>query len=235
MRVLTTLLALLLAAAASAQQARYEAGKHYTVIEPAVPTEADVGEVEVVEIFSYLCPHCYRFHPHISKWVENAPDNVEFRRIHAMFNRIWTAYARAFITAQSMGIAREAHGDMFEAIHEDRKGFRNMDQIAGFYSDYGVDKDEFISTSQSFSVDARVRKGESLARRYGITGTPTLIVAGKYRISSNDHIKSFNDYLNVADYLIARETESMQQAGDSVVTDEQSRQAEEAAAGSDGG
>jgi len=235
MRVVITILVLLLAATAAAQQARYEAGKHYTVIDPPVPTEAEAGEVEVVEIFSYLCPHCYRFHPFISKWLENAPDNVEFRRIHAMFNRIWQAYARAFITAQSMGIAGEAHGDMFKAIHEERKGFRNMDQIAGFYSNYGVDKDEFISTSQSFSVDARVRTGENLTRRYGITGTPTLIVAGKYRISSNDHIKSFNDYLNVADYLIARETEASNTASDAAASEGQSQPSGEAAAGSDGG
>lgn len=235
MRVLITFLTLLLAATASAQQARYEAGKHYAVIDPPVSTDAEAGEVEVVEVFSYLCPHCYRFHPFISKWVENAPDNVEYRAKHAMFNRLWEAYARAYITAKSMGIADQAHADMFEAIHEERKGFRNMEQIAEFYSNYGVSKDDFLSTSRSFSVDAKVRKNDNRTRRYGITGTPTLIVAGKYRISSNDYIKEFNDYLNVADYLVELETAAADTDSDAAANQQQSQASTEAAAGSDGG
>jgi thiol:disulfide interchange protein DsbA len=87
-----------------------------------------------------------------------------------------------------------------------------MDQLAAFYSQFGVDKDKFLSTSRSFAVDGRLRKDQSLVQTYGIRGTPSLVVNGKYRISGNAAVASYDMMFDVVDYLVEQEARSMQQA-----------------------
>ena len=38
---------------------RWQAGKNYTVLVPAQPTNVGPGKIEVIEVFWYGCPHCY--------------------------------------------------------------------------------------------------------------------------------------------------------------------------------
>src|SRR5690625_7691487 len=89
-----------------------------------------------------------------------------------------------------MCIAEESHKAMFRAVHDERRQFRNFDDIAKFYSDYGVDKDSFINTSQSFAVDAAMRQNRNNVRSYGIRSTPSVIVQRKWLVS----VGAFNSY-----------------------------------------
>ncbi len=186
-------------------QTTYEAGKHYTVIEPPVQTKAPKGQVEVVEMFSYACPHCMSFHPHISAWEESKPDYVYFRRSPAMFNPTFQVFGRAFITADTLGIADESHGAMFDAIHNQNRGFRNLGEIAEFYVEYGVEPEKFLSTAESFSVVTRMNQENTNARRYNLRGTPSIVVNGKYLISVNDVIRTHEAMLQLVDFLVAQE------------------------------
>ena len=45
-------------------------------------------------------------------------------------------------------------------------------------------------------------RGMQFAQRSGVTGTPTLIVNGKYRVTGGS---SWDDVLRIADHLIAME------------------------------
>lgn len=183
----------------------FEAGKHYTVIDPPVQTKAPEGQVEVVEVFSYACPHCLSFHPHISAWEQRKPDNVYFRRSPAMFNPTFQVFGRAYITADTLGIAEETHGDMFAAVHTEKRGFRSLADIADFYGEHGVDPDKFLSTAESFAVVTRMNQENNDARRYGLRGTPSLIVGGKYLVSANNDVRNHDAMLQVVDYLVAKE------------------------------
>jgi len=195
-------------AATGLAQTAYEAGKHYTVIDPAVPTKASAGQVEVVELFSYACPHCMSFHPHIAAWEERMPDYVYFRRSPAMFNPTFQVFGRAFITADTMGVADETHAAMFSAVHNEKRGFRSLKDLADFYGEHGVDPEKFLSTAESFSVVTRMNQENTNARRYGIRGTPSLVVNGKYLVSSNDVVRTHAAMLEVVDFLIAQEKAS---------------------------
>src|SRR5215472_1471406 len=72
---------------ASAQLAE---GHDYRLVTPARPTSSP-GRIEVVEFFSYACPHCAKFNPLLSAWVAKQPKDVVFRRVPVSYGRdAWT-------------------------------------------------------------------------------------------------------------------------------------------------
>jgi thiol:disulfide interchange protein DsbA len=186
----------------------YQEGLHYFVIEDASAVGGD--KIEVVELFSYLCTHCYTFDPYIDRWKSRLPENVEFRRIPVVFGRgSWELYARGYITAEMLGLPETAHSAMMDKLWKEKDILRNLDDLAEFYSQFGVEKGKFLSTAKSFAVDGRLRKDQLLVQTYGIRGTPSLVLNGKYRIAGNAAVPSFDAILDVTDFLIERESQAM--------------------------
>ena len=91
-----------------------------------------------------------------------------------------------------------------------------LDELADFYSQFGVDKEKFLATATSFAVETRLRKDQQKVREYGVTGTPTLILDSRYRIAGNAAVPSFDVMLDVVDYLIAKESAGTQQTSASI-------------------
>lgn len=179
----------------------YQEGLHYIKIDNASEIRSD--KVVVTELFSYLCTHCNTFEPYVNSWAERIPDYVEFKRIPVVFGRSsWELYARAYATADIMNLPEETHMAMMDRLWKERKVMRSLDEIADFYAGFGADKDKFLSTAQSFAVDGKLRKDQQLVRSYGVTGTPSLVVNGKYRVSGNAALPSFEAMLDVVDYLV---------------------------------
>ena len=209
-------LALLMFSMASHAQGGGEAGKyqeglHYFLIEGAPVKSGDRMVLE--EAFSYLCTHCNTFDPYVESWKKRKPDNVEFRRIPVGFGRgSWELYARGYVTAQMMNVPDEAHLALMDRIWNKKDIIRNMEELAAFYSQFGLDKDKFLSTSRSFAVDSKLRRDQQLVQNYGIRGTPALVLNGKYRITGNAAVASYDTMFDVVDYLIAQEAASVQQA-----------------------
>ena len=207
--VLLLAAALLLSAPVHAQNGLsvpYQEGLHYFLIEDRTP--APGGSAEVIEVFSYMCTHCNTFEPYINNWVMRNADNVKFSRIAVVFGRkAWELYARAYVTAQMMGLGDDTHAAMMDKLWKEKAVMRSMDELATFYSDFGVDPKTFLATSKSFAVDARMRKEQRLVQTYGVSATPTLVLNGKYRIAGNAAVPSFDVMLDVVDYLIAAEAE----------------------------
>ena len=198
-------------AAQGSEPVPYQEGLHYFEIEQAPVSNSD--SVEVVELFSYLCTHCNTFEPYVNSWVKRAPDYVDFRRLPVVFGRqSWEMYARGFITAELMNLPEEAHMAMMDRLWKEKKILRSLDEIAEFYTEFGADKAKFLSTAQSFAVDGRLRKDQSLVRAYGITGTPSLVVNGRYRVAGNAAVPSFEAMLDVVDFLVEQEKANLQQS-----------------------
>lgn len=190
---------------------KYQEGVHYDLIEGAPVRSGDTMMLE--EAFSYLCTHCNTFDPYVESWKKRKPEFVEFRRIPVGFGRgSWELYARGYVTAQMMNVSDEAHLALMDRIWNEKNIIRNMDELATFYSQFGLDKDKFLSTSKSFAVDSKLRKDQQLVQAYGIRGTPALVLNGKYRISGNAAVASYDAMFDVVDYLIAQEAATMQQA-----------------------
>jgi thiol:disulfide interchange protein DsbA len=196
--------ALLLAAhAATAED--YVAGRHYEVIEPALEIQAADGKVSVTELFWYGCPHCYEFEPTIEAWLENKPEYIEFSRVPAVFARNWEIHARAFYAAEQLGVLEQTHEALFNALHRERRRLFTPDDLAAFYAEYGVSEEAFREAYDSFDVDNKTRRAMAITRKSGIGGVPAIIVAGRYRLSTQQ-TGSYEAMLKVAEYLAAKES-----------------------------
>jgi len=212
---LTLTLALLsLACSAQAQGTKpvpYQEGLHYFLIDGA--PAASSGPMELVEAFSYLCSHCNTFEPYIGAWKKRKPEGVEFRRIPVVFGRgSWELYARGYVTAEMMNVGEEAHNAMMDRLWKEKNMMRSMEELAEFYSQFGVDKEKFLATSGSFAVEARLKKDQQKVQSYGITGTPSLVLNGKYRIAGSAAVPSFDVMLDVVDFLIEAESAGTQES-----------------------
>jgi len=194
----------------------YQEGLHYFLVDNAPPVTD--GPMELVEAFSYLCSHCNTFDPYVRAWKKRKPEHVGFRRIAVVFGRgSWELYARGYVTAEMMNVAGEAHEALMDRLWKENRIMRSMEELAEFYSQFGVDKDKFLATASSFAVDTRLRKDQLQVQAYGVTGTPTLILNGRYRIAGNAAVLSFDAMLDIVDFLIERDSAGTQP--DRVATD----------------
>lgn len=180
-----------------------EAGKQYVELSSAVPVSVP-GKIEVVEMFWYGCPHCYAFEPVINPWVAKLPADVHFVRIPAMFGGPWDAHGQLFITLDTMGVESKVHAAVFEAIQKGHKRLDKPDDMADFVATQGIDKAKFLETYNSFAVKGKIAQYKELAKKYEISGVPTMIVNGKYRFDLGT-AGGPEQALQVADQLIAKE------------------------------
>lgn len=206
MRILVVLLGFMLSLSACAQEksseSEYEAGKHYTVLEVPVRT-ADPSKIEVTEVFSYLCAHCFQFEPMLEAWKVKQAADVNLVQSHVMWSPQMEPAIRGYYTSIALKIKDQTHMAVFNAIHLENKQFNTAEQWADFFSAYGVDKAKAISTYNSFGVTSQIKQAEARARGYKVTGTPEVVVEGKYLVNSR-LTHSHAEMLKVVDYLIAK-------------------------------
>lgn len=211
MQRLITLIVLLFVGGLSfttASAEEYQEGVQYERILPAQPTSTG-NKVEVLEVFWYGCPHCFRFEPYIERWIRHEPKNAEFVRMPGVFRPSWEVHARAYYTAVLLGVVDKIHTPLFNAIHLERKRLNTEAALRDFfYKTAGVDKDTFTKTYRSFAVETRIRRARTMASRYGISGVPTVIVNGKYRVSA-ETAGSNAEVLKVINFLVAKESKAM--------------------------
>ncbi|OUD15716.1 thiol:disulfide interchange protein DsbA/DsbL [Thioflexithrix psekupsensis] len=179
-------------------------GMYETVTTPQTPD--DNTYVEVTEIFLYTCPHCYNFEKHSQTWLaQEKPDYVKYVRMPAVFNPRNILLAKAYYTAESLGVLDTMHLALFKAIHEQGKRLEKEEEIkAIFVQEAGVSEADFDKAFASFSVDNKVRRANSLTVAYGIMSVPSAVVAGKYRLAP-DKTQGFDNKLKIINYLAAQE------------------------------
>ncbi|WP_340649172.1 thiol:disulfide interchange protein DsbA/DsbL [Pseudoxanthomonas winnipegensis] len=199
------LLALLPLTACASSNAPVE-GEDYDVIAGGQPFAPLTGQqkVEVVEVFGYVCIHCAHFEPQFEAWQKRQPASVRVTSVPAAFGGYWIPYAKAFYAAQQLGVLKQSHAAVFRALHDSHElPIQNASdqEIAGFYARFGPDPDKFAAAMESPQVAAQLDKARAFGMASGIRGTPTLVINGKYRITTVDP----DDVLKVADFLIKRE------------------------------
>lgn len=198
--------ALLLAALAvfgQANAADWKEGTHYKKLTPPVRTATNSG-VEVAEIFWYGCPHCYNFKPLAESWEAKAPDYVNYVRIPAALGRSWEPHARAFYALEAINALDKLHDALFEALAGQHRPLNDGESLADFVAEHDVDREEFLDSYNSFGVNARLQQAQAKIRGARVTGTPTMLVNGKYTVSAS-MAGSLEAMLEVVDYLVEKE------------------------------
>lgn len=187
----------------SALAASFEEEGAYETLSSPVRTESP-GKIEVVEAFWYGCPHCYSFKPIVEAWADDLADDVAFSMLPAALGRSWEPHALAFITLEAMGQLDDVHDELFKAVAGEHRPLNTPEALADFVAQYGVDKQEFLDNYNSFGVNARFQKAQAKIRGARITGVPTMLVNGKYKVSGST-AGSHERVLEVVDYLIEKE------------------------------
>lgn len=178
-------------------------GTDYFVIDPPQAMAAMPGKVEVAEVFSYTCIHCATLDKLLPAWKKSLPAEVNF--VYApMSHGAFEPIARGFYAAQAMGLLDQTHGGMFKALAEQQKiGRGRMDDIAALYADLGVDAEALKATATSFAVNTQISRSQRTLARWSIEGTPTIVVAGKYRVVNA--ARGHEGMLQAARWLAQRE------------------------------
>lgn len=196
-------LSLAIAATFNPAQAASEA-VGYELVTPVQPTH-DVNKVEVIEFFWYGCPHCFDFEPTLEKWVKTLPKNVEFIRQPAVFSDLWGKHAKAYYTAEALGVVDKIHADFFDALQVKKEHLETEEQLAKFFGAHGVSEADFKKAYNSFPVDMKVRQAGATAAKYGITGVPAIVINGKYK-TSGPLAGSHEKMIEIMNRLIAQES-----------------------------
>jgi len=192
-------------------------GFEYKLVTPKMAT-SDPAKVEVVEMFWYGCPHCNDFEPTLNKWLAKKPANVKFVRIPAIFRDSWVPHARAYYTAEALGVLDKTHSKFFTAVHKDRRRLQTEKDIAAFFVSNGVKQKDFDQAWNSFVVQSRVKRAITLTRQSGIKGVPAMLVNGKYRTSAteaginNPGGANNDDMIRVVNALIEKEAKQAKAA-----------------------
>ena len=179
------------------------AGTDYIEITGGQPYEPTNGKIEVVEVFSYTCPHCASFEPLVAAWKARQPADVKFIPVAGPFGANPMPFAKAFYTAQTMGLLDRSHEAMFRAVHLERSlPLTATDaQIGAFYGQFGANPAQFASTMASFAIDAKAKRAVQFMQRAGVESSPNIVVNGKYRVVG----RTLEDMLRIADHLVAQE------------------------------
>lgn len=212
------------AAAPFADDATWVEGRDYQRIEPAQPKLTNTDKIEVVEVFSYGCPACHAYHGTMNALVKAMPSNVVVAFLPASFmpQENWVTLQRAYLTAQVFDVAVQANDAMYAAVWETRqlsaensdgRGLKPRDALptiedmAKVYARFGVDPKDFVATASSFTINTKMKRADELVRAYGVEGTPTLIIDGKYRINPLK-LGDLSKSIALTQYLVAREAAS---------------------------
>jgi protein dithiol oxidoreductase (disulfide-forming) len=222
-RTVSTFATLLVCLAALQAQAapRWVEGRDYVRLDALQPTTVPPGKIEVMEVFSYACPFCYRFQPVIERLEHSLPANAEMVFLPASFHpeEDWTVFQQAYFAAQSLGIAARAHRAIFDAVWETgelaivdpttqrlKHPLPSIEDAARCYGRItGVKPETFLAAARSFGVNAKMRIADGQIVAMQIPSTPCLVVNGKYRVVL-ESLNSTDDVIDIVKFLVAKES-----------------------------
>jgi len=214
-------IALLGFSAAHAQPAsEWRAGEHYFVIDPPVPTSSG-DKIEVAEVFSYGCPACNFSYPSVDKLRKALPANAVMNFVPAAFkpDEDWPMFQRAYFAAKALGIADKTHDAMFDAVwktdelaifdkagNKYKKTMPTIEDAANWYAKFGVKAEDFVAMANSFTINTRMKQATAWIKAAGVDVTPTIVVNGKYRLTTTSAGGSWDKAQELVLYLVKQES-----------------------------
>ncbi|HEY5366495.1 MAG TPA: thiol:disulfide interchange protein DsbA/DsbL [Casimicrobiaceae bacterium] len=192
------LFAALAALPASAQMVE---GKNYTRLATPVPVETG-NKIEVIEFFSFGCPHCADLEPILDGWLAKKPADVEFRRIPVSFQRAWENLGKVYYTLHALG-QDGLDPKVFVAIHQNGKNLADARTFLDWAASNGLDRKKVEDMYNSFTIASDISRSKRQAQVFNIESVPTIIVDGKF-ITSSDRIGGHANVPSAIDELVAK-------------------------------
>ena len=173
----------------------------FTLLQPPQPMDGS-GKIEVVEFFSYACPHCYKLEPFLESWAKKQGPDVVMKRVPGAGSDSWTQLAALYYSLEAMGKLDALHAKAFSAMHQDGITLASPKIRESWLQKNGVDPAQYAAVQKSFSVQSKVGRAKQLMGAYKVDGVPMVIVNGKY-VTSNAHAGGPDRVVAVLDQLVA--------------------------------
>ena len=157
-------------------------GTQYLRMNPGPPVETG-KKIEVIEFFSYGCPHCADLEPYLQTWVKGLPADVSFRRIPVMFQPRWVDLAKIYYTLEALGEEARVSPEVFVAIHGKGLALWEPAKFYDWAATKGLDRKKVEDLYNSFTMSGRVNRAKQLAQAYNVQEVPLIIVDGKFLTS----------------------------------------------------
>jgi len=184
----------------SVGMAAAQAPDRFVNVNPPQPTEP--GKIEVLEFFAYTCPHCAVLEPLVAKWKVDLPSDVVFRSVPVAFNQNMKPFQYFYYSLEAVG-RLDLHPKFFVAIHQEKKRLFSQEAMIDWAVDQGVDRSKFTAAMSSFGVNSKATRADQLAKGYGIQGTPSIAVGGRF-VTSPSEAGGYQESIDVASELIER-------------------------------
>jgi thiol:disulfide interchange protein DsbA len=192
-----------LARSATAQGAAPVAGQDYSRISTPGPVSAPAGTVDVVEFFSFACPHCFEFEPTLEAWLKRKPAGVHFHRAPVRFLQNAVNFQPMYFALEAMDLLDTMQMKVFNAVHLEHQRLDKPEAIAAFMTKNGVDAARFMSIFSSFGVRTKVQQANALMDAYGVDEVPVLAVQGRF-LTSPKQARGEEQTVAVVDWLVAQ-------------------------------
>jgi thiol:disulfide interchange protein DsbA len=168
--------------------------KEYTLIEPPMPPlEANTGgKVEVIEFFYYGCPHCYNLQPTLMAWLKKTPKDIAFKRMPTVFRESWVPLTRTYYALETIGVLEKVHEDVFDTVQKNGVNLGDRKLLLDWAAKRGIDTKKLAEAYDSFAVQTKTQRSLQMTRAYGITGTPSIVVGGRYLTGPSMTLKADN-------------------------------------------
>ena len=176
-------------------------GSDYAVVDPALLAD-EPAKIEVLEFFSYACPHCSDLDPLVVQWAAKLPADVAFKRIPVSFNSpFYELMARLYYTLEAIDELPRLHSAVFDAVHHQGVKLIDDKSILEWVTSQGVDAKKFSDAYSSFGVSSKIKRADQLSRSAKIRGVPALIVDGRYLVVG-ENIRAHSELLILTDRVI---------------------------------
>jgi thiol:disulfide interchange protein DsbA len=180
----------------------------YRPIDPQPVATGD--KIEVIDFFWYGCPHCYDFQPALEDWMRRRPPDVAVRRIPVILRDSWAPHARIYYTLEALGEVGRLHREVYHGYHVQELHMSKPDVMVRWAVRHGIPAEKWLDAYNSPDVLEKVEQAKALTRAYGIQGTPSVVVDGRY-LTSPSLAGGLNGMIPVIERLI--EAARRQRAG----------------------
>ncbi|OSM94278.1 protein disulfide isomerase [Lonsdalea britannica] len=204
-KVWLTLIGVIMAFSASA--ADFTEGKQFVTLDRTATQEP-----QVLEFFSFYCPHCYQFSQiyHIPDAIQKGlPAGTKMVKYHVDFlGDLGKNLTEAWAVAIALGVEDKISPLMFDAVQKNQT-VQKPEDIRNVFISAGVKGEDYDSALNSFVVKSLVVQQEKAAADLQLRGVPSLFVNGKYMVKNDGLDTSSMDvyvqqYADVVKFLISK-------------------------------
>jgi len=182
---------------------KYRAGVHYELVDNPT-TVRDPSKIEVTEVFWFGCNHCYALEPYIARWKKDVPADVAFIKSPATWNEMLKTHANIYYTAKALGIEQQFVPAAFNTIQNEGRMLTGNTELEYYFRGFDIDRNKYKAVSTSFGVRNAVEQADKKMKQWKVTGVPSLIVNGKYKVSASRAVRT-DQLFDVVDFLVEKE------------------------------